>query len=258
MSEGCQTLTEKEKQTLRLMGRGHDAKSMARLLGLSVYTVHERLRAARRKLSVSSSREAARLLLESEPGTPYFPGDKLFGEAVPASPAQDEAAIEPRGLAFRRPGIIAGVLIMSMFAAMLLLTMPPQGVAPTKGQAEVAGSTPVSSPASPEMLQTARDFLAMVDAGRWADSYNAMAQSFRTSNTQQVWAEASDRMRAQLGAVQSRTFLSHETVPGPPAGYEMMRFRASYANRSDTVERVMLVREGNAWRVTGITIDWND
>lgn len=68
MSVGYQTLTEKEKQTLRLIVRGHDAKSSARHLGLSVHTVNERLRDARRKLEVSSSREAARLLLEKEGG----------------------------------------------------------------------------------------------------------------------------------------------------------------------------------------------
>jgi DNA-binding CsgD family transcriptional regulator len=50
------TLTGKEKQTLRLLVSGHDAKSMARELGLSVQTVNERLRDAQRKMAVSSSR----------------------------------------------------------------------------------------------------------------------------------------------------------------------------------------------------------
>ena len=58
MWAGYQALTEKEKQTLRLIVRGHDAKSMARHLGLSIHTVNERLRDARRKLEVSSSRGA--------------------------------------------------------------------------------------------------------------------------------------------------------------------------------------------------------
>ena len=61
VEEAVLALTEKEKQTLRLMVRGHDAKSIARSLGLSVHTINERLRDARRKLAVSSSREAARM-----------------------------------------------------------------------------------------------------------------------------------------------------------------------------------------------------
>ena len=36
ITEGYATLTEREKQTLRLIVRGHDAKSVARSLGLSV------------------------------------------------------------------------------------------------------------------------------------------------------------------------------------------------------------------------------
>ena len=66
--DGVRALTEKEKQTLRLIVRGHDAKSSARDLGLSVHTINERLRDARRKLAVSSSREAARMLLAAEGG----------------------------------------------------------------------------------------------------------------------------------------------------------------------------------------------
>lgn len=82
MSEALRTLTEREKETLRLLVAGHDAKSIARSLGLSVYTVNERLRDARRKLRVSSSREAARLLIEAEGEIPKLLGDKRFGVAA--------------------------------------------------------------------------------------------------------------------------------------------------------------------------------
>ncbi len=64
MDHGSWALSEKEKQTLRLIVRGHDAKSIARNLDLSIHTINERLRDARRKMAVSSSREAARMLLE--------------------------------------------------------------------------------------------------------------------------------------------------------------------------------------------------
>src|SRR3954463_10475306 len=85
VKDGFGALTEKEKQTLRLIVCGHDAKSTARNLGLSVHTINERLRDARRKMSVSSSREAARLLLEAERGgvaslNPNSFGDVRIGE----------------------------------------------------------------------------------------------------------------------------------------------------------------------------------
>src|SRR3546814_1864726 len=94
---GIQALTEKEKETLRLLVDGHDAKSMARHLGLSVHTINERLRDARRKMSASSSREAARQLREIEGRQPEVLRDKALGE-VAADPGMEEmqASAGPR------------------------------------------------------------------------------------------------------------------------------------------------------------------
>src|SRR5690349_20429086 len=118
-SETFWALTEKEKQTLRLIVRGHDAKSMARSLGLSVHTINERLRDARRKMAVSSSREAARLLLEAEGGgassTPQLFGDAEIGED-PSDFRIDRGQAPISGVrrAYRRPWIIIGVLLMTL------------------------------------------------------------------------------------------------------------------------------------------------
>ena len=67
MTGGYETLTEKEKDTLRLLLGGHDAKSIARQLGLSVHTIHEGLRDARRKMGESSSRGAAGMVCLARP-----------------------------------------------------------------------------------------------------------------------------------------------------------------------------------------------
>ena len=97
VKEALWALTEKEKQTLRLMVRGHDAKSIARSLDLSVHTINERLRDARRKLAVSSSREAARLLLEVEGDgsapIPEMSADKTIGEDADRASADGEADV---------------------------------------------------------------------------------------------------------------------------------------------------------------------
>src|SRR5687767_10645165 len=112
VNEGLWALTEKEKQTLRLIVRGHDAKSVARNLGLSVHTINERLRDARRKMAASSSREAARLLLEAE-GTgwdssnPNLFGHTEFGEDA-NRPRVDQGTAPFSGVerAYRYPWII--------------------------------------------------------------------------------------------------------------------------------------------------------
>ena len=76
MRDRLDTLTDREKETLRLLLAGHDAKSIARAQDLSVHTVNERLRDARRKLGVASSREAARQLAEAGSAPPDFLGDQ--------------------------------------------------------------------------------------------------------------------------------------------------------------------------------------
>lgn len=117
MPDGYDALTEKEKETLRLMVRGHDAKSMARELSLSVHTINDRLRTARRKLGVTSSREAARLVFKKEGGTPARAPDR-----------HDGAAIDGNRLG-HRDYLLIGAAIMSLLLGTILIAT--QASAPT-------------------------------------------------------------------------------------------------------------------------------
>lgn len=256
MEPGLWSLTEKEKQTLRLIVRGHDAKSTARSLGLSVHTINERLRDARRKMAVSSSREAARLLLEAERReagslAPEYLGDMGIGEdAGPASIDQDDAPIGGAGRMHRPSSIIIGVCLMTLALGLLALAaVAPVGstAAPPQAVAETASAS--------EVPDTARAFLTLVDQGRWVDSYRLTGTAFRKLNSQKVWADTSEQVRVPLGAVVSRSFLSQQNLPAPPAGYEVVKFRTSFANKADAVETVSLDREGGLWRVVGVIIE---
>lgn len=78
-------LSEGERACLRLLAVGHDTKSLAQELGISVAAATERLRSARTKLGVTSSREAARLLAAQE-GVPLKIWPTLSGaDSVPGS-----------------------------------------------------------------------------------------------------------------------------------------------------------------------------
>lgn len=59
-------LNEAELRVLRLLGEGHTVKSIANLIGFTPVAVNERLREARRKTGVGSSRELARVLKAHE------------------------------------------------------------------------------------------------------------------------------------------------------------------------------------------------
>lgn len=253
MSTNYHALTEKEKQTLRLIVRGHDAKSMARHLGLSVHTVNERLRDARRKLQVSSSREAARRLFETEGGDPQNIADKQIGDAISSAIVEDGRPGTRPGRTIRPAVVLAGVIVMSIVIGMIALSMLVDGQA----QSSAATSPPTSAATAIEsdVVRAAREWLELGDQQRWNDGYLATAASFRQLNTARQWADAAGRVRSPLGALVSRTSLSQESVPAPPAGVEVVKFRTTFANKADVTETVSLVREGSSWKVVGIYVD---
>ncbi|WP_294260725.1 DUF4019 domain-containing protein [uncultured Sphingomonas sp.] len=241
-------LTDKEKATLRLIVRGHDAKSAARTLDLSVHTINERLREARRKLAVPSSREAARLLFEAEGSTPEIVGDSKIGEAPPARPSDQTAA--PAIGARRRigPAAIFGVLLMFLtlaIAALIGIGSPTLYRTPPATQSTVDAS----------VVEAAKQWLALLDRDDWAGTYRGTGAAFRKLNTGAVWAKTSKQVRARFGKAQTRTLLSQEELPAPPAGYQLVKFRAQYANKADALETLTFEREDGAWKVVGIYVE---
>lgn len=253
------TLTDKERQTLRLILRGHDAKSSARELGLSVHTVNERLRDARRKLGVTSSREAARRLLEAEAvatvSAPETLGDKALGDALAAA----DAAQHPASASQRRAWFgfgsglaltLAGVLAMSLILAALFVPASPLSVLPVS-----LASNTAAEPTEAAAVRAAEDFLALIDESRWAESYAATGAQFRSLNTLERWAEVSAQVRPPLGKLLTRNVVANEYVPAPPEGYRLVKFRSSYANGTAQTESLSVAWEGGAWKVVGIVFD---
>lgn len=261
MTSGLDTLTDKERQTLRLILRGHDAKSSARELGLSVHTVNERLRDARRKLGVTSSREAARRLLAEEApsaasASPELLGDKTLGDASAApSDALVTASATRRWAWFGLgPGLALsaiGVLAMSLILAALFVPASPLSVMPaTLASSAVATTEPTEAAAA----SAAEAFLVAWDENRWAECYVATGAQFRSVNTLERWAEVSEKVRSPLGKLLTRDLVTNEFVPAPPEGYQLIKFASTYASGANQVESLSLAWEDGAWKVVGIVI----
>lgn len=239
-------LTDREKETLRLIVRGHDAKSMASELSLSVHTINERLREARRKLGVTSSREAARLLLEREGADPQKLADKDLGEARQDKLSEGDSAttVQPA----RR--IFAGVsLMITLFAAGLILTSHFGGTELGGVPAEVSATDEV-------VVGAARNWLELVDAGNWQASFDAAGKAFRDVNTVTSWSNVAKQVSAPLGKVISRELLTVRYLNAPPHGYQEVTFATHYTNKADPViETVTLEQDGDVWKVVGILVD---
>lgn len=254
MSSNYNALTEKEKETLRLLVRGHDTKTIARHFDLSVHTINERLRNARQKMAVSSSRQAARRLLKMEGDHPSLLADKFLGEAKNTNNILEaEKPENGRGLRISLAAL-TGVIIMSLLFATLAFLSTTQNSAPVTEdtQRSVKTEAPI---AATEVTESARQWLALVDDYNWLDSWNTAGSSFKALNTSKVWASTAQNVQPALGAVVSRIVSSQEAIPAPPYGLEMVKFRTSFANKPDATETLTLVREDSTWKVVGYWID---
>ena len=111
-------LNAAERTALSLLAQGHTAKSIANLTDRSVGAVNERLREARRKTGVGSSRELARLLAAQENR------DEFIGVSnAPAVAASTDPQAAHRGR-LRKGPMMAIATIGGVVIALLAITTP--------------------------------------------------------------------------------------------------------------------------------------
>ena len=244
MDDGVKALTEKERQTLRLILRGHDAKSMANELGVSVHTINERLRCARRKLDVTSSKEAARILDANDAAEDESLADKRIGEASLGKASETGAVSQDAARKFL-PGVF---VMLTLFAAGLVLTsqLADTTTSPPP-QAEQVADEAVSG--------AALDWLELVDASDWQTSFEAAGSTFRDVNTVSGWASASRQAREPLGNIVSRELLSVRSVRDAKGSYREVKFESRFANDRVAFETVTLEMEDGVWKPVGILIE---
>lgn len=259
MQERFDIVSEREKETLRLLLNGHDTKSIASTLGLSVHTVNERLREARRKLGVGSSREAARLLAQVENQGTNFLGDKQIGVVATVTPGGERDRLKNRqrvGHAFA--WISGGIAIMFAIVAAVAISLLLQDDGKTRSP-----TTPMAVPASSNVsdnagAHAAEEWVRLIDGQRWGESWQASGSLFKAQLTEAGWTATVQPLRQQLGAVASRSLKSvssASSLPGAPAGeYKIVQFATAFANKSDATETVILAHEGPTWKVNGYFI----
>jgi DNA-binding CsgD family transcriptional regulator len=252
-----QALSEREKQTLRLLLGGHEAKSIAKELGLSVHTVNERLRDARRKLGVSSSREAARILADAEQTRPNSLGDKGLGVRAGSDRRQMiDPSNQRRGAGHSLAWLGGGMLIMSLIIAAAVLSSAPHMTRAAQPQGAAAATA--ASPSTAAAESAARAWVGLIDRAAWADSWAAAGALFKSQLTQPQWVSTIQTVRQPLGAVSSRTLQGvtpTNALPNvPPGEYAVVQYRTEYANKPAASETVILAHESTGWKVDGYFI----
>ena len=115
------TLSLAERQAVTMLGDGHTAKSIARELGISVNAVNERLREARRKTGLGSSREVARWLKAEDPQETW---DEQIGMEQTSVPAEHGVVRRILLMCRARPKEVLAMTLLLVLASVAVLTLP--------------------------------------------------------------------------------------------------------------------------------------
>lgn len=108
-------------------------------------------------------------------------------------------------------------------------------------------------------MAVTQDWLALLDQGGYAESWQHAADLFKKAVTQEQWEHSISAFRKPLGNVVSRDLKSSTyttSLPGAPDGeYVVIQFATSFENKKFAVETVtpMLDPDGQ-WRVSGYYI----
>ena len=99
----------------------------------------------------------------------------------------------------------------------------------------------------------AQDWLALMDAGDYAQSWAAGSAWFQRAVTQDEWVKTSEKVRRPLGQIIARRFVSTKSAAG---GARMeLRYASSFAALPRATETVLLMREDSGdWKITGYLI----
>jgi len=119
----------------------------------------------------------------------------------------------------------------------------------------------VSLAQEPEDLarESAKSWLALVDSGRYGESWDQASPLFKAHVTREQWQQMLDASRDPLGKIWSRKLESAaytKTLPGAPGGeYVVIRYDTSFEHKQSAVETItpQLDKDGS-WRVSGYFI----
>ncbi|WP_205685440.1 LuxR C-terminal-related transcriptional regulator [Caulobacter zeae] len=244
-------LSDVERRALLLLARGHTAKTAAVELGVSEGSVNERLREARRKTGVGSSRQLARIVAaeapgEAPPATPQENRDRKIGVAPLVGPVQRRRRdFTPRAAWPALAGATTMIALAATIGALAALTVvhhpaptTPPGAPAVPGARPSAPRVVAVSPAPGAVVRAGRLALTVTfdqpmqagwsfiarDPAAYPDCAPTPTQSLdRRSFTLLCTVEAGRGYEVGFNSARHRNFASEAGVPATPA---LVRFTA--------------------------------
>lgn len=104
----------------------------------------------------------------------------------------------------------------------------------------------------------AKEWLKIVDAGKYVESWQKSDSFFKSQLTQTKWDTALKGVRTPLGQVKSRSELGakeYSSLPGVPDGeYLVIQFQTEFQNKKSATETLTLTKTSGQWLPIGYFI----
>lgn len=118
---------------------------------------------------------------------------------------------------------------------------------------------PAGAGGEPAATSAAQAWLAAIDRGDYAQSWQDAAALFQNAVAEAQWKTSMETVRKPLGDLGSRQLKSANAtagLPGAPAGqYVVMQFETSFANKKSAIETVtFLLEKDGRWKSAGYFI----
>jgi hypothetical protein len=106
---------------------------------------------------------------------------------------------------------------------------------------------------------SAETWLEMIDAGKYAEAWQASAPILQKAITLEKWVESLTAIRTPFGKTESRKLKSAkytQTLPGAPDGeYVVMQYETVYEKKKSSVETITPMKDQDGkWKVSGYYI----
>ncbi|MBU2978784.1 DUF4019 domain-containing protein [Alteromonas sp. C1M14] len=107
-------------------------------------------------------------------------------------------------------------------------------------------------------VTAAKEWLKIVDAGKYSESWQKSDSFFKSQLTQTKWDAALKGVRTPLGQVKSRSELgakAYSSLPGVPDGeYLVIQFQTEFQNKKSAIETLTLSKSSGNWLPVGYFI----
>jgi hypothetical protein len=149
-----------------------------------------------------------------------------------------------------------GALTLLAGAALMLPPLHAQPLAAQEADAaDTADAADDTSAAVEAATAAATEWLTLIDAGEYEESWKEAASAFQDAVTPAVWETSLTDARGQFEPFGERTLTSAQQVtdlPGAPAGdYVILQYQTEVSGDRTVTETVVPMKEGDQWKVSG-------